>query len=58
MTGESIRQALEAMDAFDTGGVTAPIDFTATSHAGTKESKLYVVKNEQWSQLTELRKVS
>jgi branched-chain amino acid transport system substrate-binding protein len=58
VTGESIKRALEEMDAFDTGGVSPPIDFTATSHAGMKESKLYVVKNEQWSELTDLRKGS
>ena len=58
VTGNSIKHALEQMGPFDSGGVTATVDFTPTSHAGTKESKLYVVKNEQWAQLTELRKVS
>ena len=58
VTGESIRQALEDMDPFDTGGVSAPVDFTAASHAGMKAAKLYVVKNEQWSELTDLRKGS
>ena len=45
VTGESIKQALEEMDAFDTGGVSAPIDFSAESHAGMKGSKLYQVKD-------------
>jgi branched-chain amino acid transport system substrate-binding protein len=58
VTGDSIKRALEEMDAFDTGGVSPPIEFTAESHAGMKESKLYVVKNEQWSQLTDLRQGS
>ena len=58
VTGKSIRRALEEMNAFDTGGVSAPMDFTAESHAGMRESKLYVVKNEQWSQLTGPRKGS
>lgn len=58
VTGDSIKQALEEMDAFDTGGVSAPVDFTATSHAGMQGSKMYVVKNQQWSVLTDLRKVS
>lgn len=52
VTGESIRQALEEMGAFGTGGVSAPVDFTAESHAGMKETTLYVVKNEGWSPLT------
>ena len=58
VTGESIKRALEEMDPFDTGGVSAPVDFTARSHAGMRASKLYVVKNEQWSELTGLRKGS
>lgn len=58
VTGESIKRALEEMDPFDTGGVSAPIEFTAESHAGMRTSKLYVVKNEQWSELTGLRKGS
>lgn len=57
VTGESIRQALEAMDAFDTGGLSAPMDFTAKSHAGMQGSRLYVVRNERWSQLTGLQTV-
>ena len=56
VTGESIRRALEEMDAFDTGGVSTPIDFNARSHAGMTASKLYVVRNERWSPLTGLRK--
>lgn len=55
--GESIKRALEEMDAFDTGGVSAPVDFTAGSHAGMKGAKLYVVKNERWAQLTAVQKV-
>ncbi|MDX6683408.1 MAG: branched-chain amino acid transport system substrate-binding protein [Solirubrobacteraceae bacterium] len=58
VTGESIKQALEQMDAFDTGGVSAPVDFTATSHAGMKGSKLYVVKDGKWSALTKLENAS
>ncbi len=58
VTGAAIKQALEEMDSFDTGGVSAPVDFTAASHAGMKAAKLYVVKDEQWSQLTGLQKGS
>jgi branched-chain amino acid transport system substrate-binding protein len=57
VTGESIKRALEEMDAFDTGGVTAPLDFTAESHAGMKGARLYVVKNDRWSQLSGLLSV-
>ena len=58
VTGDAIRQALEAMDAFDTGGVSAPVDFTAQSHAGMKGSKLYEVKDGKWAKLTDLASVS
>jgi branched-chain amino acid transport system substrate-binding protein len=54
VTGESITEALEGMEAFDTGGVSAPIDFTADSHAGMKGSKLYEVKGGKWTELTDL----
>jgi branched-chain amino acid transport system substrate-binding protein len=52
--GNSIKQALEQMAEFDTGGVSAPVDFSAASHAGMHGSKLYVVKDEAWAQLTGL----
>jgi branched-chain amino acid transport system substrate-binding protein len=58
VTGESIKQALEEMGAFDTGGISAPIDFTAESHAGMTGSKLYQVKDGKWTELTDLRNVS
>jgi len=58
VTGESIKQALEEMDAFDTGGVSAPVDFTADSHAGMTGSKLYVVRKGKWSELTDLQSAS
>jgi branched-chain amino acid transport system substrate-binding protein len=58
VTGESIKQALEEIEAFDTGGISAPIDFTAESHAGMTGSKLYEVKDGKWTELTDLRNVS
>lgn len=58
VSGDSIKQALEEMDAFDTGGVSAPVDFSATSHAGMKGSKLYQAKDGTWTELTDLLTVS
>ena len=55
ITGASIRQALEEMDAFDTGDVSAPVDFTAASHAGMQAAKLFVVDDERWAKLSGLR---
>lgn len=50
-TGEQIKKALEEMAAFDTGGVTPPIKFTAEDHEGMKAAPLYQVKNGQWAAL-------
>jgi branched-chain amino acid transport system substrate-binding protein len=58
VTGESIKQALEEMEVFDTGDVSAPVDFSAASHAGMKGSKLYEVKDGKWMQLTDLLNAS
>ena len=58
VTGESLKQALEELDAFDTDGVSAPIDFTAESHAGMKGSKLYEVRSGKWAELTGLQTAS
>jgi branched-chain amino acid transport system substrate-binding protein len=54
VTGESLKTALEELDAFDTGGVSAPIDFTGESHAGMPGSKIYEVKGGKWTELTDL----
>jgi branched-chain amino acid transport system substrate-binding protein len=58
VSGESIKQALEEMDAFDTGGVSAPIDFSPESHAGMQGSKLYEIKDGTWTELTDLLTVN
>ncbi len=46
LTGESIKAALESMDAIDTGGVvgTGKVKFTADSHRGSTGSGVYQVK--------------
>ncbi|HRW20112.1 MAG TPA: ABC transporter substrate-binding protein [Dermatophilaceae bacterium] len=46
LTGESIRKALETMDAVDTGGVvgTGKVKFSADSHRGSTGSGIYQVK--------------
>lgn len=52
--GETIKGALEEMEAFDTGGVSPPIDFSAESHAGMPGAKAYVVENSKWGNLTDV----
>jgi branched-chain amino acid transport system substrate-binding protein len=47
LSGESIRTALETMDAVDTGGVvgTGTVKFSAESHRGSTGSGIYQVKD-------------
>jgi branched-chain amino acid transport system substrate-binding protein len=49
LTGESIRNALQTMDAVDTGGVvgTGKVQFSADSHRGSNGSGIYQVKSGQ-----------
>jgi branched-chain amino acid transport system substrate-binding protein len=54
VTGETLKSALEELSAFDTGGVSAPIDFSAESHAGMPGSKIYEVKDGKWTEATDL----
>lgn len=44
VTGANLKTALEELDAIDTGGVSAPIDFSADSHRGASGTGVYVVK--------------
>jgi branched-chain amino acid transport system substrate-binding protein len=44
VTGPNLKTALEEMDAVDTGGVSAPIDFSAESHRGASGTGVYMVK--------------
>ncbi len=48
VNGENIRAALETIQNFDTGGVTAPISFSPQSHKGNASLKLYQVQNGKW----------
>jgi branched-chain amino acid transport system substrate-binding protein len=54
VTGESVKQALEELPGFETGEVTAPIDFSGDSHAGMPGTKLYTVESGKWAELTDL----
>ncbi len=54
VTGDTLKQALEELPAFETGELSAPIDFTADSHAGMPGAKLYTVEEGRWAELTDL----
>lgn len=54
LTGEKIKSAMEGMSGFETGGVTAPITFSASDHSGNKSLKLYRVEGGAWNPITEV----
>ncbi|MFN3742329.1 MAG: ABC transporter substrate-binding protein [Anaerolineales bacterium] len=53
VTGENIRAALESIQNFDTGGVTAPITFSPTDHGGNKALRIFKVENGKWVQVSD-----
>ena len=53
LTGSNIKTALETFDAFDMGGVTVPISFSATDHLGAKGLRLFQVTDGAWEPITE-----
>jgi branched-chain amino acid transport system substrate-binding protein len=55
VTGENIRAALESIKDFDTHGVTAPITFTPTNHAGSKTARVYQVQGGSWNAISDAK---
>ena len=55
VTGDSIKAALEGLQGFDTGGVTAPVTFGPNDHWGVDGMRLYRVEGGQWRPLTGMR---
>lgn len=51
--GPAIKEALEAMDAVSTGGVSADVVFTADDHKGMTSSGVYRVEDGQMQQVAE-----
>jgi branched-chain amino acid transport system substrate-binding protein len=54
LTGENIRAALEGLSNFDTGDVTSPISFSASSHRGNNALRLYQVEGGSWNAISDL----
>lgn len=54
VTGESIRQELEGLQNFDTGGITTPISFGAEDHQGAVATKIYQVKDGTWTAISDV----
>ena len=55
ITGEAIRAAFETFDGLESGGVTAPVTFTATDHRGVKGMRIFEVQDGKWQPVTEMR---
>jgi len=53
VTGETIKAGLESLKDFDTGGLSAPVTFTAQSHRGSEKVRLAEVKNGKFVYLTD-----
>ncbi|MGQ9928503.1 MAG: ABC transporter substrate-binding protein [Chloroflexaceae bacterium] len=53
LTGENIRNTLQTMGEINTNGVTQPIVFTETDHAGAKSLRLFRVENGTWVAITD-----
>lgn len=53
VTGEGIKAGLESLSNFDTGGLSAPVTFTAESHRGSEKVRLAEVKNGKFEYLTD-----
>jgi branched-chain amino acid transport system substrate-binding protein len=53
LTGEGIREGLESLTNFETGGITAPITFRPTSHKGATALRIYQVQEGEWMPITD-----
>ncbi len=53
LTGKGVRQGLENLSDFETGGLTAPISFDSTSHKGAKALRIYQVQAGRWLPITD-----
>ena len=48
LTGKGIREGLESLTNFETGGITPPITFSPTSHKGAMALRIYQVQEGEW----------
>lgn len=53
LSGPAIRNALESITDFDTGGITAPVTFSASSHKGCGKLKLGRVSDGRWNVISD-----
>jgi len=53
LTGRGIREGLESLTNFETGGITAPITFSPTRHKGAIALRIYQVQEGEWVPITD-----
>ncbi|NUQ39510.1 MAG: ABC transporter substrate-binding protein [Caldilineales bacterium] len=53
LNGENLRAGLESISGMETGGITAPISFSAADHRGNHAVKLHEVQNNVWTPITD-----
>lgn len=53
ITGADLRDALETLDNFDNGGLSAPVSFSSDDHAGTNQARLGQIKDGKWEPITD-----
>lgn len=52
ITGAHIREGLESLNNFDLGGLAPNVSFSPEKHWGTEETRLGIIKNGKWEELT------
>lgn len=53
ITGADIRAGLEKLDNYDLGGLSPNVSFSPEKHWGTEQTRLGIVKDGKWEQLTD-----
>lgn len=52
ITGAHIREGLESLNNFELGGLAPNVSFSPEKHWGTEETRLGIIKNGKWEELT------
>jgi len=55
VSGYSVREALETVKDFNTGGLSAPISFSATDHRPNMQVKIYKIEGDKYQFVTEVK---
>ncbi|WP_202079313.1 ABC transporter substrate-binding protein [Caldalkalibacillus salinus] len=53
VTGETVREGLEQLNEFNTGGLGAPVTFSAESHRGANQIRLAQIQDREFVMLTD-----